>query len=344
MALRPVRDLASPRRAPILLVAIPAASVLFTMPAVAALLTSPPPLPPAVRAPVPDEGEARPGPPGPASPRLEVTWVPREVRQGEVFLLRVRAAASLQSLIARFGRWAVTFWPEGPERAGGTTAYAALVGVDVEDRPGPTPVFVEARATGGGVIEAQAAVAVVKASFSVQHLTLPPPFVELDSATLARVRRERLRMEGVLGELSPRRLWAGPFRPPLRDPPAPQGFGARRIINGEARAAHTGADYPVAAGTPVQAAQAGTVVLAEEQFFPGRAVVIDHGLKLFTMYFHLQEVHVREGDFVQAGQAIGTVGASGRATGAHLHWGARVGGARVDPTALVRAGGMINGK
>ncbi len=278
-------------------------------------------------------GEGRAESPGTSARGLQVAWAPREVRRGDVLPLQVRAAEPLKSLTARFGRRAVAFWPE--DRDGAT--YQALVGVDLEDPPGPTAIVVEARTAAGEFRRASDTIPVQSVSFPVQRLTMPRPFTDLDPPTLARVQRERHRMDWVLGELSPSRLWDGLFRVPLDDPPAPRGFGARRIINGEARAPHSGADYAVPAGTPVLAAQAGAVVLAEEHFFPGRAVVIDHGLKLFTMYFHLQELRVREGERVRAGQVIGTVGASGRATGAHLHWGARLGGARIDPTALVRA-------
>ena len=277
-------------------------------------------------------GEGRAVPSGAGAGGLQVAWAPREVRQGEVFLLQVRAAAPLKSLLARFGRRAVAFWPEDQDQ----TAYQALVGVDLEDPPGPTAIVVEVGTAAGESLRASDTIPVQSAAFPLQRLTLPRPFTDLDPPTLARVQRERHRMDWVLGELSPHRLWAGPFRLPLDDPPVPRGFGARRIINGEARAPHNGADYAVPAGTPVLAAQAGTVVLAEEHFFPGRAVVIDHGLKLFTMYFHLQDLRAREGERVRAGQVIGSVGASGRATGAHLHWGARLGGARIDPTALAR--------
>jgi len=260
-----------------------------------------------------------------------VAWAPRQPRQGDVFLLRVRAGEPLASLAGRFGRRALAFWPD----AEGRTTYRALAGVDLEDPAGATELLLEARTGAGDSLRAGLGIAVGPASFPVQHLTLPRPFTELDPPTLARVQRERDRMNGVLGEPSPQRLWAGPFRVPLPEAPPPRGFGARRVINGEGRAPHNGADYAVPAGTPVLAAQAGRVVLAEEHFFPGKAVVIDHGLGLFTMYFHLQDLRVGEGEAVRAGQAIGTAGASGRATGPHLHWGARLGGARIDPTGLV---------
>jgi murein DD-endopeptidase MepM/ murein hydrolase activator NlpD len=268
----------------------------------------------------------------PGGAGLQVTWAPPAPRQGDVFLLRVRAAEPLASVTGRFGRRALAFWPDDQ----GRREYRALVGVDLEDPAAGTELRLEARTEGGDALRADRGIPVAPGSFPVQHLRLPRSFTDLDPQTLARVQRERDRMDEVLGERSPQRLWAGPFRLPLDEAPAARGFGARRIINGEARAPHNGADYAVPAGTPVLAAQAGRVVLAEQHFFSGKAVVIDHGLGLFTMYFHLRDLRVREGEAVRAGQAVGTVGASGRATGAHLHWGVRLGGARVDPTTLPR--------
>ncbi|HTU01222.1 MAG TPA: M23 family metallopeptidase, partial [Candidatus Sulfotelmatobacter sp.] len=114
------------------------------------------------------------------------------------------------------------------------------------------------------------------------------------------------------------------------------GFGARRIINGESRAPHTGVDFPAAAGTPVLAANAGRVALVADMFFSGRTVVLDHGDGLFTMYFHLQDTVVQPGREVKRGEALGHVGSTGRASGPHLHWGARLTGARIDPNALLK--------
>src|SRR5262249_52417398 len=135
--------------------------------------------------------------------------------------------------------------------------------------------------------------------------------------------------------ISPERLWRGSFVRPVAGTEAPTGFGARRIINGKPRAPHGGADYSVALGTPVVAANAGRVALVGEYFFPGRLVAVDHGLGLHTLYFHLDTVAVSEGERVDRGQTLGTVGATGRATGPHLHFGAQLGGARIDPAALL---------
>ena len=116
---------------------------------------------------------------------------------------------------------------------------------------------------------------------------------------------------------------------------APTGFGARRVINGKPRAPHSGADYAAPKGTAVVAANTGRVALVGDFFFPGRLVVLDHGHAVYTLYFHLDTVAVGEGEVVDRGHIVGTVGATGRATGPHLHFGALVGGARIDPVALM---------
>ena len=117
-------------------------------------------------------------------------------------------------------------------------------------------------------------------------------------------------------------------------------FGLRRWINGERKNSHTGMDIKAPEGQPVKAANSGRVALVGDFFFAGRAVFLDHGQGVYTMYFHLSKIDVEEGQKVSKGEVLGLVGMTGRATGPHLHWGARLGGARVDPASLVeRTGG-----
>jgi murein DD-endopeptidase MepM/ murein hydrolase activator NlpD len=99
---------------------------------------------------------------------------------------------------------------------------------------------------------------------------------------------------------------------------------------------HTGVDVIAEEGEEVRAPNNGRVVLVDEQFFAGNAIVLDHGAGIYTMFFHLSKVLVEPGQKVKKGEAIGLVGATGRAAGAHLHWGVRVQGARVDPIELIK--------
>jgi murein DD-endopeptidase MepM/ murein hydrolase activator NlpD len=107
------------------------------------------------------------------------------------------------------------------------------------------------------------------------------------------------------------------------------------VINGQARAPHSGIDFAAPVGAPVLAANRGRVALVGDYFFPGRLVVLDHGLGLYTVYFHLDAIAVAEGQIVARGSTVGTVGMTGRVTGPHLHFGAQVGAARIDPTVLL---------
>jgi murein DD-endopeptidase MepM/ murein hydrolase activator NlpD len=179
-----------------------------------------------------------------------------------------------------------------------------------------------------------ATVQVGKFDYPVQQLTLPRKMVELSPADLARVQRENREMARLWGREGPRR-----FSLPLRVPldPLPEGgrFGSRRIINGLPRSPHGGADYAAAEGTPALVVADGTVVMVADQFFGGNAVFVDHGDGLVTMYMHLLRVDVAEGQELRRGARVGAVGATGRATGPHLHFGARWRGARVDPALLL---------
>lgn len=115
-------------------------------------------------------------------------------------------------------------------------------------------------------------------------------------------------------------------------------FGSQRILNGQPRAPHSGSDIAAPAGAPVRAAAAGVVSLTADLFFTGQTVMIDHGHGLSSIYAHLSATAVREGDAVERGQLIGRVGASGRATGPHLHWGVSWFDQRLDPERVLALG------
>jgi murein DD-endopeptidase MepM/ murein hydrolase activator NlpD len=112
-------------------------------------------------------------------------------------------------------------------------------------------------------------------------------------------------------------------------------FGTRSIFNGEPRSPHSGADFLSPAGTPVHAPNAGRVLVAENLYFTGNTVVVDHGLGLLSLFAHLSRMDVEAGEMVTTGQVLGAVGSTGRVTGPHLHWTLRAGGARVDPLSLL---------
>lgn len=163
---------------------------------------------------------------------------------------------------------------------------------------------------------------------------MPRRFVELSARDRARAAQEAKRLAGLFRSVTDR-LWVGPFRVPLEGVRPSSSFGRRRIVNGQPRSPHTGVDLGAPSGTAVQAMQRGRVVLDENLFFSGRTVVLDHGLGLFSLYGHFSESRVSVGRVVEAGEIIGLVGATGRATAPHLHWAVRLGDARVDGLDLV---------
>ena len=164
--------------------------------------------------------------------------------------------------------------------------------------------------------------------------------VDLSPENLARVQRENALIGKLWGRQGKPRF-SLPLGAPLEKMQAGGRFGAKRIINGEPRSPHTGADYAVPQGTPVLAVDDAVVALAGEFFFSGNAVFLDHGNGLISMYFHLHEVFVEQGDDVSRGRLIGTVGSTGRSTGPHLHFGVRWQGERVDPALLLGEPGSI---
>ena len=260
---------------------------------------------------------------------LAVRWEPRVVRQGDVAMVFITGLPDAKTVEGSLAGQSLTFFPYGD-------GYAALAGLDLEARPGMAAWRVGVVDAQDRPMKASGRLQIRARKFPVQRLTLPREMVELDAPTLRRVEEESGRLRTLYATITPERLWRGRFTKPVGVPDAGEGFGARRIINGQVRAPHAGLDYSADTGTPVVAANAGRVALVADYFFPGRLVVLDHGLGLYTLYFHLEQAEVADGDRVERGQIIGRVGASGRATGPHLHFAAHLRQTRVDPAVLLQ--------
>ncbi len=261
--------------------------------------------------------------------RLAVSFKPARPRAGEVAWLTVRGVPADAKLEGSVGGRPVTFFPYADE-------YAALVGFDIETRPGELSWQIAVIGGSGPPRTARGKVRLLRRDFRVQRLTLPTTMVDLDPETEHRAVDEGERLRTLYRTVTPERLWRGRFVRPVGGTDPGSGFGARRIINGKPRAPHSGTDYSAERGTPVVAVNDGRVALVADFFFPGRLVVLDHGLGLYTLYFHLDQVTAEHDQLVGRGQPIGTVGSTGRATGPHLHFGAVAGGARIDPAVLLK--------
>jgi murein DD-endopeptidase MepM/ murein hydrolase activator NlpD len=245
---------------------------------------------------------------------------------GDPVVVEVAAGGPIDNLVLR---WKGAAWPMREVAPG---RYEGLIGVDLEDQEGPAAVAADGF-LGGASVRAEAKVTISPRKFAVQELTLPREMAEFDNATLVRIRTEAADLSLRFSRVTPPR-WRTPFLSPVEEY-RPANFGARRVINGNPRMPHSGVDLHLPAGTPVRAIADGRIAFAGEQFFGGRSVVIDHGGGVFSVYYHLEEYSVAEGQEASRGDRIGSVGATGRATGPHLHFGVRVPGGRIDPTGLL---------
>ncbi len=285
---------------------------------------------------MPAPAVAVPAVPAPAMPVLDV---PAEVSQGRAFVAHVRGVGPFRATLVWQGRELTV----RAERSGGGWEAVALLGMPIDAEGSPrlalrVDVSQEREATTqalrvDGAQEQTAAIRARRVPWPEQRVTVEPKYVEPPADVQARIAREAERNRAALAVVSPERLWDAPLLRPV--PGTSSGaFGSRRVFNGQSRAPHKGADLRGAEGTPVRAAAAGTVALAEPQYFSGNVIYLDHGQGVFTLYAHLSAFDVKPGDRVDKGQVIGRVGATGRVTGPHLHLGMSVLGVAVDAAPL----------
>jgi murein DD-endopeptidase MepM/ murein hydrolase activator NlpD len=204
--------------------------------------------------------------------------------------------------------------------------WLAIVGIPLSTRPGPQTLRVT---TGARTIELR--FQVIDKRYRTQHLTIKNERqVNPNPEDLKRIATETERSNAALSKFTTGGAPAFALQSPVAGTRS-DSYGSRRIFNGQPRSPHSGMDIAAAKGTPIRSPAAGTVVEAGSFFFNGNTLYIDHGYGLVTMYCHLDEIKVKVGDHLDAGEPIGTVGMTGRVTGAHLHWGVALNRAMVDP-------------
>jgi murein DD-endopeptidase MepM/ murein hydrolase activator NlpD len=250
------------------------------------------------------------------------------VAQGQAVRLEVFDEAGLDAVHVTWGQRDIPFVRRGD-------VWQAAVGVDLDAPVGEHEAQITLRFADGRETQRAETLVVGRVDFPTTELTVEPRYVELSPEDQARADRESREIDAIYATLTPESYWSEPFIVPVTGTTGGRNFGHRRVFNGQPRAPHSGADLRASTGTPIHAANRGRVVLAKELFFSGNAVFIDHGLGLYSVYLHLSEIRVEPGDIVERGEVVGLAGATGRVTGPHLHWGARVLDARVDPFSLL---------
>ncbi|HEY4485235.1 MAG TPA: M23 family metallopeptidase [Nitrospiria bacterium] len=254
---------------------------------------------------------------------------PIRIKQGEAILFKVRFDPGAVSVNGHFRGRSIPFFTTGEPGE-----FSALIGADLADPPSNEEFNEKATGPNGLSQKQHFTVQLLQTEFATQKLTVPDKFVELDEETLQRVQKDQEVILGAMSRVTPERMWEGAFLKPTEGE-VRGSFGLRRIMNGQPRSPHSGEDISAPLGAEVKAMNGGVVVLVGEFFFSGKSVIMDHGLGFYSMYFHLNDVDVKEGQPLQRGDRIGHVGATGRATGPHLHWGARLNGARINPLSLL---------
>lgn len=252
-------------------------------------------------------------------------------KQGQIIVINVPTDEASAQVQGRFLGRTVSFFPE--TRSGEPKGFVGLLGIDMQEEPGTHELAIQIT-DGEHGRSLSYRVLVLKEKFRVEHLTLPKDKVDLDEQGLVRWKGEQEQVKTALATDSPMKLWQPSFVEPVNGKRTGI-FGSVRIMNGQARNPHNGEDIGAPLGTEVAATNDGIVRLTVDHIFSGKGVFLDHGLGFYSMYFHLSDVLVKEGDLVRAGQIVGKVGATGRATGPHLHWGVKLNGARVNPYALL---------
>jgi murein DD-endopeptidase MepM/ murein hydrolase activator NlpD len=252
------------------------------------------------------------------------------VANGQVTVLEIDLGdleADAADLKARFGPYTIALFQHPLKRSG---IYCGLVGIPLDTAPQKAAIelaWTDSRGRQGSSVP----VSIIDGKYKSETLSVAPRHVKLSKKNRERVGREKKEIRRIYSSSSEERLWYGTFKKPLETQPTSV-FGTRRLFNGQHQSAHRGIDLRAPIGTPIHASNSGIVRLAQNLFYSGNIVIVDHGKGIFTNYAHLSKIQVIVDQQIGRGQQIGLSGATGRVSGPHLHWGVRVSGVYVDPS------------
>ena len=264
-----------------------------------------------------------------ASP-ITVRWQPAALVNGAPVFFQVTSPSNLKSLNATWLGQNLIFTQDANARR-----WYALAGVSLKTKPGSYPLRLTGLTAAGKPLSFDRTIRISKARYKVVvALSVPKKFTEPDPKQLELIAHDKSLKDEAFQKAASSQQWTGSFQPPV-DAAFSDVFGTQRKFNGTVQSVHQGLDYRVPEGTPVSALNSGTVLLAQPLYFEGNCVVIDHGEGLLSLYLHLSKLSVKEGDHVDRGEQLGLSGASGRATGAHLHLAVRWRGEYLNPATLL---------
>ncbi|MFZ0199337.1 MAG: M23 family metallopeptidase [Candidatus Sulfotelmatobacter sp.] len=276
----------------------------------------------------------------PVLPAEAADWTvhtqPTRLVNGGPVLFQVKSPVVLESLKGTWIGHGVSFSFDAASKT-----WFALAGVSLETAPGKYNLELTGETKAGKSSSTQISFArklnVLRAKYPKikVSLSVESKFTEPSPEQQKEIQEAQVVKKDYLNRVTAERKWSGSFTAPA-DAAISDVFGSQRIFNDKTSSPHLGLDFRVPSGTPVAAMNDGTVLLGRPLYFEGNFVVIDHGQGLLTLYLHLSEFKVKEGDQVKRGQIIGLSGGTGRATGPHLHVAVRWQGTYLDPALLMR--------
>lgn len=258
-----------------------------------------------------------------------VHWQPVRVVNGAPVLFQVIAPETLQSLSGTWLGHQVYFSFDADSKT-----WIGLAGASLETTPGQYSLALTGTTSKAAQVTFERKLSVGRAKYPTVSVKVAKKFTEPDPEQMKQINQDKTIKEDAFKHFGPDRLWTGDFRPPVTASISDV-FGTGRTFNGKVQSRHQGLDYAVPSGTPVAALNRGTVLLARPLYFEGNCVVLDHGQGLLSLYMHLSEIKVKEGEQVSSGQELGLSGGTGRATGPHLHIAVRWQGTYLNPATLL---------
>lgn len=249
--------------------------------------------------------------------------LPYEISPGEAFIIKLTDAKPSQPPTASLNGKQFYF------SSCGESCFIAIGSIGIKTKPGVYTIKLAA-----GKKKKNLKLFIKHTSFPELGLTLPEDKIFLSPEDMERAKREGEKLKSICQRVS-ERLWEGSFMLPLENDTSTL-FGTKRILNKKRVSVHKGLDIKGKGGEEVKASNSGRVVLAEDLFFGGNTIILDHGQGIYTIYMHLSEFNITPEDIISKGDVIGLVGSSGRSTGPHLHFGVKVLNINTNPISLVK--------
>ena len=263
-----------------------------------------------------------------------ITLSTRDVTNGSLLLLQIeghKLDPPIRDMQLAFQQ---RHYPVYPHPVAPTDNYFGLIPIPFRTAPGPASlVFSWTNAAGDH--RRTIPFRIVAGTYKTDELKVASSRVNPNKKNVERAQKEARKIKRIYAKGSLDRLWQSGFQLPMSsDITSP--FGNKRVFNGKLKSFHNGVDFRARTPKPVFAANSGIVKLAENLFYSGNAVVIDHGTGIFTIYAHLSRIDVSSGQHIEKGQHLGLTGATGRVSGPHLHWGVKVNGIAINPMQLIK--------